>query len=350
MRLLVTTQAVDLDDQALAFFHGWLLALATRFETVEVVCLKEGRHALPSNVRTHSLGKEKGAQTSVVYALRFLRYAWQLRREYDAVFVHMNPEYVVLAGWWWRLLGKRVVLWYTHRQVNLKLRIAAMLASAIATAAPESLRLKSNKIRVIGHGIDTAAFESARDGSLREPPTLVSVGRITPIKRLEILIDAIAALKGRGISTELALVGEPVYGADRAYREGLKAQARKLGIESSVHFRGALPYEDMPAIYRGADFSVSLAPTGGVDKAVLESMAAGAIPLVANHAFAPLLGTDTDALIFEPDAGDLSAKLAALVARSAGERRALTDRLATTARAEADLSGVIDRLEALIRA
>src|SRR3989344_3692203 len=57
MRLLICTQAADQDDPVLGFFHEWIAGLAKQFESVEVVCLKEGRHALPANVSVHSLGK-----------------------------------------------------------------------------------------------------------------------------------------------------------------------------------------------------------------------------------------------------------------------------------------------------
>jgi glycosyltransferase involved in cell wall biosynthesis len=358
MRLLVTTQAVDLDDGALAFFHGWLALLAARFEAVEVICLKEGRHTLPANVHVHTLGKSASqAENTTIYGsiLRRIRYTaqfygllWQLRGRYDAVFVHMNPEYVVLAGWLWRMRGTRVVLWYTHRQVNLKLRIAALFVHAIATAAPESLRLTSPKVRVIGHGIDTAAFGAMRDGSLKSPVSLISVGRITPIKRLEVLIDVLALLAKGGRPAELILVGEPVYPADRAYQAGLKARVKELQVGEAVRFVGALPYSEMPARYRAADLSVNLAPTGGIDKAVLESMAAGAIPIVANRAFESLFGPDALMLIFDGSAKDLARAIERVAALSAAERRTLTERLGEVVRKEADIAGVINRLVGLL--
>src|SRR5580704_11376753 len=97
MRLLICTQAVDLDDPVLGFFHRWIAELSKRCERVHVICLKEGRHELPANVFVHSLGKE-GGRSRVKYLLNFYRYIRELRGEYDAVFVHMNSEYVVLGG------------------------------------------------------------------------------------------------------------------------------------------------------------------------------------------------------------------------------------------------------------
>ena len=108
MRLLITTQVVDRTDPFLGFFHGWIVELAKHFEHIEIICLQEGQHSLPSNVNVNSLGKELGIQSRIVYAARFLGLVWKLRDSYDAVFVHMNQEYILLAGWLWKILHKRI--------------------------------------------------------------------------------------------------------------------------------------------------------------------------------------------------------------------------------------------------
>src|SRR3989344_3943084 len=101
MRLLIVTQAVDRDDPVLGFFHRWIEELAKRYEYISVICLREGRHSLPQKIRVYSLGKEKGEQSRSRYAFRFLALVWRLRAEYGAVLVHMNQEYVLLAGFLW---------------------------------------------------------------------------------------------------------------------------------------------------------------------------------------------------------------------------------------------------------
>ncbi|MDE1925201.1 MAG: glycosyltransferase family 4 protein [Patescibacteria group bacterium] len=297
MKLLIVTQTVDIEDPTLGFFVRWIEEFATHMERVEVICLREGKHVLPLNVRVHSLGKENGVSRTK-YVFNFYRYLWRLRRDYDAVFVHMNPEYVVLGGLVWRLLGKRVVLWYTHRQVTFTLRVAVLFAHTIATAAPESFRLESVKVRAVGHGIDTAQFlNPGRAAAFPTPPRLVSVGRITPIKNLALIIEALEMLRARGISAELTFVGAATVPADRAYERDLHALVSKQGLDTWVHFRGAVSHAQIPLVYAEQDIFVNAAPTGGVDKAVLEAMAAGLIPVVANRAFVAYLGTYMDRLV-----------------------------------------------------
>src|SRR6185295_8452864 len=98
MKLLIVTQVVDSEDPILGFFHRWLEEFATQAEHIEVICLKEGKHALPRNVRVHTLGKPANR---ILYIARFGWYIWTLRSQYDRVLVHMNPEYVILGGLDW---------------------------------------------------------------------------------------------------------------------------------------------------------------------------------------------------------------------------------------------------------
>ena len=137
MRLLITTQAVDLDDPILGFFHSWIKALSQNCASVHVICLKEGRYNLPSNVRVHSLGKE-GGQSRLKYIWRFYKYIWTLRNEYDSVFVHMNQEYVLFGGKFWRFLGKRVVLWRNHKIGSVWTHVAAMLSNIVCYTSPSA--------------------------------------------------------------------------------------------------------------------------------------------------------------------------------------------------------------------
>src|SRR3989344_1360403 len=131
VRILICTQAVDRDDPALGFFIRWIEEMAKQCEHVLVICLRKGTHNLPKNVEVISLGERH----KIFRAFELCGIAWGRRNEYDAVFVHMNPEYIAAAGWLWRLRGKKIVLWYTHKSVNMLLRIATLFANKILTAS-----------------------------------------------------------------------------------------------------------------------------------------------------------------------------------------------------------------------
>ena len=266
MRLLIVTQTVDTEDPVLGFFVCWIEEFSKYTERIEVICLKEGKYELPANVRVHSLGKERGRANRSAYAWRFLSLSWRLRHDYDAVFVHMNPEYVVLGGPLWRLWDKRIALWYTHKSVNLKLRVAAIFANVIFTASKESFRLQSKKVRVMGHGIDTDFFSPAP--FVRRGDWALSAGRLMPSKRHDLAIQR-AAEEGR----VLRIAGE---GPERARLEAL---AQKL--HATVQFLGALTQAQLRDEYRTAAQFIHTSETGSLDKVVLEAIACG-LPIVTN--------------------------------------------------------------------
>ena len=111
MKILLLTQKIDDKDDVLGFMANWLKKMAEHFDFITVICLEAGEYHLPTNVRVLSLGKElKSSRWQ--YLQRLYRYLWQTRRDYQAVLVHMNPEYIVLAAWFWRIVGKKIYLWY----------------------------------------------------------------------------------------------------------------------------------------------------------------------------------------------------------------------------------------------
>ena len=265
MKLLIVTQTVDTNNPILGFFVRWIEEFAKHAERIEVVCLRKGRHTLPANVRVHSLGKEQGV-SRVRYIFNFYTYLWRFRHDYDSVFVHMNPEYVILGGLFWRLCGKRIALWYTHKSVDDKLRIATFLSNIIFTASKESFRLKSSKVRVMGHGIDTKFFSP--DESVTRGNWVLSVGRLMQSKRHDIAIRA-AVRDNR----ELRVVGE---GPER---KNLESLTHELGAR--VQFFGSLAQAQLRDEYRKAAYLVHTSETGSLDKVVLEALACG-LPIKTN--------------------------------------------------------------------
>ena len=262
MKLLITTQALDSSDPVLGFFVQWVGEFAKHCEQVTIICLRKGEYQLPQNVRVFALGG--GTKASRAYKL--LRGAYKFRGNYDAVFVHMNPEYLVVAGFLWRLLHKRTVLWYTHKSVNVKLRIATLFANAVITASKESFRLPTKKLTVVGHGIDTDFFSP--DESVARGTHALSVGRLMPAKRHDLAIR-----KAHEDGRTLHIAG------DGSERKNLQALADMTGAR--VTFLGGLNQTQLRQEYRQAAYLVHTSETGSLDKVVLEALACG-LPIRTN--------------------------------------------------------------------
>lgn len=343
MKLLILTQTVDRDDPILGFFCRWIEEFSKRCEKVTVICLKRGRYEFPDNVKVLSLGKENGTNR-IKYVWNFFKYLRRERHNYSAVFVHMNPIYLVLAGWWWKLTGKRISLWYTHRQVDLKLRIAEKFSDRIFTASKDSFRLSSQKVKIVGHGIPLDLFAKPHDHSRDDSKfRLISVGRITPIKNLDILIRASAILRHKITNLEVLIVGEPVHPGDQEYLEKLQRIVQQEQLEPIVHFVGSVPNERVREYYWKSDISVNLCPTGGVDKAVLESMASGLPVFVSNRGFQDYLGRYQENLMFlDRDPNDLADKIIRF--KEGVEQKQITDFLLTSVRERSSLTTLISKI------
>jgi glycosyltransferase involved in cell wall biosynthesis len=323
MKLLVITQKVDEKDPILGFFHSWINEFSKNCELVNVICLEEGEHHLPTNVHIFSLGKEKG-KGRVSYVLNFYQYIWRLRNSYDTVFVHMNPEYIVLGGLLWRSWHKKIILWYVHRQVNLKLRIASSLSNLIFTSAKESFGLKSSKIEYVGHGIEIDKFKSIPE-PIYNPLVLTHVGRIAPIKNLEVMIKALQFLVEAGVDAQLKFVGEAGE-KDEDYKKKMSKLAENLDIASKVVWAGI---EDNVRAYSEASLTINAAPDGGMDKSVLESWAAGRASFASNRAFKDLFGEYSNLFMYPYDDAEALATSIKnfLISKDSAEVRAVSERV-----------------------
>jgi glycosyltransferase involved in cell wall biosynthesis len=324
VKVLMITQKVDLDDDVLGFTHTWVNKLAERVTWLHVLALSVGRHRLRENVALYSMGKERGAGR----LRRFVNFTrvvapLVLRRQVDVVFVHMVPLYVILVTPWAKLVRVLMVLWYTHKSVTWQLKLAHWLVDRVVIASAESFRLPRDKVVVVGHGIDTEVFKPAEGPRPQRPFTVLSVGRISPIKGYETLIEAADILvnqrEWRG--GRFVVVGDVGTPTQVTYREQLLAEVQKRGLAGRFAFVGAVPHSEVVTYYQQADLFVNLSHTDSLDKAVLEAMACGVVSLTSNPAFEPLLGTLAPRRTFAvKDARDLAGRIEQL-AQLSGSRR-----------------------------
>lgn len=323
-KLLICTQAVDKGDPALGFFHEWIAALAAKFDSVEVICLQEGRYALPGNVHVHSLGKSaQGRPASgweigrsrIKYITRFYRYAIGLSGEYDTVFIHQNQEYVLLAGWLWKLLGKRIFMWRNHYAGSFFTDVAAAFCTKVFCTSKHSYTAKYKKTVRMPVGVDTKFFSPRAEQ--RIPRSILFLGRITPAKHPEVLIEALGKLAEEGIDFSATMCG-PTLPKDEAYLASLKRRANELHLSGKVVFKEGIPHAETPALYASHDIFVNLAESGMYDKTLFEAAASGCLVVSTSRDFAELLGSEL--ALPELRADSLAETLRRFLAKSAEER------------------------------
>jgi glycosyltransferase involved in cell wall biosynthesis len=348
VNLLVLNLGVDAAHSALGHTTAWTNELARRCEHVSVITMFTGQVAVHDNVTVHSLGKELG-RSEPRRLVEFYRLVHRVleERPIDACFAHMAPLFTVLFAPVARRRGVPVLLWYAHTSVTPTLRLAHALADRCVTASAASFPLRSDKVIVVGHGIDTERFRPPDRPTSSYRATALAVGRITPIKALHEMIEAIGiAKRERGLELRLELVGGPATPADRTYLARLQRSVTSLGLDPLVRFGGPVPFYEMPPVYHRGLLSLNLS-RGAMDKAILESMAAGCVAVSRNPAFASLADAhDLRWLVPAPGSRGLADRIAAVLARDPTELQAVSARLRRIVAEEHSLARLSDRLVA----
>lgn len=266
--ILIITQKVDINDPVLGFFHQWIVEFSKRVEHVYVICLEKGQYDLPKNVKVFSLGKEEGI-SKIKYTLNFYKYIWNLRKKYNSVFVHMNQEYVLLGGIFWRIFGKKVLMWRNHPQGSFLTKISVFLSNKVFCTSKDSFTNKFNKTKIMPVGIQIAGHPS--DISRKEN-TILSLGRISPVKNIETIIYAFSKMLKNKKDLKLSIVGSPTKrDIDEDYYKVLKTISSGIPKESIDFIPGVAPDKTVD-FYKSHDIFINTTTPGSFDKTILESM------------------------------------------------------------------------------
>ena len=271
MQLLIITQTVDKNDPILGFFHRWIGEFAKNFEKVTVICLEMGEHHLPKNVKVLSLGKEAG-RSKFQYLFKFYKYILQERKNHDAVFVHMNQEYVLLGWKFWKLWDKKIFLWRNHAKGNLFTRLAVLLSDKVFYTSPQSFTARFKKAIRMPVGIDTEFFKP--DPSVpKKPNSILFLGRIAPVKKVFEFVEWFNKLDGKFTAT----VAGSALSCDKDYERLVQSRA-----SDRIKFVGAVTQEQALKLYQSHETYVNMTPAGSYDKAIFEAAACGAKLIVHN--------------------------------------------------------------------
>jgi glycosyltransferase involved in cell wall biosynthesis len=177
----------------------------------------------------------------------------------------------------------------------------------------EKLRLQAEHITVVPPGIDPVF--SPGDLPKAEAPLVVAVGRLVPVKRFHLLVDALAALKPRHPGLRAVIVGEGYA------RDALEGQLAQLDAGGWISLPGRVADADLLDLYRRAWVLASASAHEGWGMTITEAAACGTPAVatrIAGHADAIVDGS-TGLLVDDP--AGLAAALDRLLADDALRRR-----------------------------
>jgi len=330
MKLLIVTQNVDSSDPVLGFFHQWIEAFSTRVESVVVIGQMVGEYSFSDNVDVESLHKEDG-RSILSQVIRAYGLFWKHRKQYDKVFVHMTPIWILIGAPLWILMRKRMYLWYEIKRGSWKLSFAMVLIRKVFAATEHGIPHSSKKLVVVGHGIDTDVFAQTLTHS--EGP-VVSLGRMTRIKNYDVILRAFAELPA---DLTLFIAGGTVTDADLLEEKRLHSLISELGIEDRVSYGWVAP-DKVSDVLQGARLFLH-ASQGGLDKAILQAMSCGCPCVSTSKAAQSSLPEECRA-----SEGSMATQAKALLELSDHEREVLGDELHSIVERTHSLPNCIDRL------
>lgn len=201
-------------------------------------------------------------------------------------------------------------------------RFSDVLIGVSSATVDDLVRLRiapRSKFRVIPIGLDLEPFTHAPNGTRAafrsevgagaDDVVLTFVGRLVPIKRVDVALRALSHARASGASVRLAIVG------DGEERPGLERLATELGVNDVTTFVGYT--DDMVKVTAGSDLALLTSANEGTPVSLIEAAAAGrAAVATAVGGVRDVVTPETGVLTDAGDAEALGMAIAELAADS----------------------------------
>jgi glycosyltransferase involved in cell wall biosynthesis len=169
------------------------------------------------------------------------------------------------------------------------------------------LPLVGHKVHLVQNGIEEHAQQSRDEaradlvtrcptlGTVRNAPWIGTIAELHPNKRVEILIDALIALRGHGIEAELVIIGD----GERA--GALREHSMASPVSAHVHFLGFVP--DAARTIPAFDLFTLASVKEGLPYVLIECASAGCPAVVTDiGGNRDVVKDGMNGLLVEPDA------------------------------------------------
>lgn len=164
------------------------------------------------------------------------------------------------------------------------------------------LGVSSEKVHVWSRGVESSHFTSGSSTAARNllgipgsVPIILWVGRLVPVKGLDILLRACALLRARDVDYHLYLIG------DGPLRRELTAQTEANGLSESVTFVGPKLHDELPDWYRAADLTVLPSRSEGLPNVLRESLACSTPFVASDVGGISEIGDDSCSILVPPE-------------------------------------------------
>lgn len=302
---------------AQARYHVLPLALGLPGGKIRVVRHRPLPEPLPANIH----------QCIAPFRWRLCNQVWMAwrcwglsRRREVRGFVSFNPFpyglFVACAAIWSRKpfhLGWIGTDWHIRRHqgwgpLGRCLQHRADFITVSGSRMLEELRIDAgsrDRVQVLPHAIDVDRFPVVRPSTACYD--ILFVGRLVPVKRVDVLLRAVALLGPSRPGLRVAIAGEGPEAAT------LRQEAKRLRIESRVEFLGQVV--DVPALLGQGRIFVMCSESEGLPFALIEALCSGLVPVVTPVGDIPTLIVEGETGRLTPvgDSAALAQALASLL-------------------------------------
>jgi len=216
------------------------------------------------------------------------------------------------------------------------------------------LGIGEERLELAPPGIDDESFEEVEAKKIQEVRAryacdgshmILYVGRIHPIKGIDVLIRALAWLKGRGLRARLIVVGPDQSG----YTPTLQRLASTLDVAGMVIFTGYLEEDEKRRLQAASDVAVLPSSFEGFGQALIQAMAHGTPVIGTNVGGIPWVLEQGNAGLLVPYGDHVSlAKSIERIVSDDDLRRSLVQRGRERAR-QFSYPALVENLEAIYR-
>ena len=208
-----------------------------------------------------------------------------------------------------RLLGKSAVL----RALAHWVLVRAAAVTAVSGIMADDVRRWAGipRVEVTPSAVDETRFHPAPAAPL-DPPRILFAGNWIRAKGIDLILEAFAQVRRRGIPARLRLVGDGPGQAE------FQAQADRLGVAPDVEWAGTRAHEEMPGEFAAAAIVVmaSRGPRGeGMPITLVEAMMSGCAVVATPAGGIPeiVIDGETGLIARDGDASHLAGQLARLL-------------------------------------
>jgi len=343
VRVVFICEAIDAADPMQPTTVRWLETLAAHpaVARVTAVTLRRGEHRLPAHVAVRELGAGGRVRRLARFYVEMVR---AVRAGVDCFFVYQGGHYPLLLLPFRLVLRVPVYQWWAHPRVGPTTRLYARFCDdRVFTSTPGAFPVALPNVRVVGQGIDTERFRTI--AGRPQSGRWVTVGRISPVKRLDRMLRALGECNRRFGTRQ----GLDVYGPVPAGREGHRAELERIvreeQLEDMVTFHGPVRQTDLPGILNEHAVFLHFCD-GALDKTVVEAMACGVPVLSTNACVGEVLPADLRAELMLPldDVTVQARQLRAAIGWNDDRRARIGATLREVVVARHGVTGLFDRL------